>query len=46
MGGVTATDLFCGGGGSATGALDVGIDVKIAANHWDKATHRINERNQ
>lgn len=44
MGGVTATDLFCGGGGSATGALDVGIEVKIAANHWDKAieTHALN----
>lgn len=41
---ITATDLFCGGGGSATGAIDAGIDVKIAANHWDKAieTHALN----
>ena len=44
---ITATDLFCGGGGSATGALDVGIEVKIAANHWDKAieTHALNHPN-
>jgi len=35
---LTVTDLFCGGGGSSTGAVQVpGIEIKIAANHWDLA---------
>ncbi|WP_312855810.1 DNA cytosine methyltransferase [Nocardioides stalactiti] len=32
------TDLFCGGGGSSTGMIAVpGIQVRMAANHWDLA---------
>jgi len=34
---LTMTDLFCGAGGSSTGAVDAGIDVRIAANHWNLA---------
>jgi len=35
---LTVTDLFCGGGGSSTGAIQVpGIEIRIAANHWDLA---------
>lgn len=31
---LTMTDLFCGGGGSSTGAIAVpGIEIRIAANH-------------
>jgi len=44
-GNLTMIDLFCGGGGSTTGAFMVpGIDVRIAANHWDLAieTHNTN----
>lgn len=35
---LTMTDMFCGAGGSSTGAtmLD-GISVRTALNHWDKA---------
>jgi DNA (cytosine-5)-methyltransferase 1 len=39
------TDLFCGAGGSSTGAVAVGgVDVRLAANHWDRAieTHNAN----
>lgn len=42
---LTLTDLFCGAGGSSTGAISVpGISVRMAANHWDKAieTHNAN----
>lgn len=42
---VTMTDLFCGAGGSSTGALAVpGVSVRIAANHWPLAieTHNTN----
>lgn len=43
---LTLTDLFCGAGGSSTGATMLGdaIDVRLAANHWDKAieTHSHN----
>lgn len=35
---LTATDLFCGGGGSSTGMIAVpGVEVRMAANHWDLA---------
>ena len=35
---LTITDLFCGGGGSSTGAIQIpGVVVKIAANHWQLA---------
>jgi DNA (cytosine-5)-methyltransferase 1 len=39
------TDLFCGAGGSSTGAIQVpGVTVKMAANHWRLAveTHNTN----
>lgn len=39
------TDLFCGAGGSSTGAIEVpGVVVKMAANHWALAieTHNTN----
>ncbi|QIG61469.1 DNA methyltransferase [Mycobacterium phage BodEinwohner17] len=42
---LTLTDLFCGAGGSSTGATMVdGIEVKCAANHWQLAvdTHAEN----
>lgn len=35
---LTVTDLFCGGGGSSTGLMQIaGFEIKIAANHWDLA---------
>ena len=42
---LTMTDLFCGAGGSSTGAVQVpGVTVRIAANHWDLAVavHNLN----
>lgn len=42
---LTVTDLFCGAGGSSTGAAEVpGVIVRIAANHWRLAveTHNTN----
>jgi DNA (cytosine-5)-methyltransferase 1 len=39
------TDLFCGAGGSSTGAVQVpGVTVRMAANHWRLAveTHNTN----
>lgn len=42
---LTMTDLFCGAGGSSTGAIEApGVTVRLAANHWDKAieTHNAN----
>lgn len=42
---LTMTDLFCGAGGSSTGAVSVpGVQVRLAANHWDRAieTHNAN----
>lgn len=43
--GVTVTDLFCGAGGSSTGAEQIpGVRVTMAANHWRLAidTHQAN----
>lgn len=35
---LTITDLFCGAGGSSTGAMQVpDVSVRIAANHWQLA---------
>lgn len=34
---VTATDLFCGAGGSSFGAEQAGLTLKMAANHWQTA---------
>jgi DNA (cytosine-5)-methyltransferase 1 len=42
---LTLTDLFCGAGGSSTGAADVaGVQVRIAADHWELAvqSHQLN----
>lgn len=35
---ITVTDLFAGAGGSSTGAVQVpGVELRIAANHWQTA---------
>jgi DNA (cytosine-5)-methyltransferase 1 len=34
---ITATDLFCGAGGSSLGARDAGVELRMAANHWERA---------
>lgn len=41
---VTAVDFFCGAGGSSTGMVKAGVDVRYAANHWALAieTHNTN----
>ncbi|QMU19027.1 DNA cytosine methyltransferase [Gordonia rubripertincta] len=42
---LTLTDLFCGAGGSSTGAVGVpGVTIRIASNHWNLAveTHNSN----
>lgn len=42
---LTITDLFCGAGGSSTGATAIpGVEVRIASNHWPLAveTHAAN----
>jgi DNA (cytosine-5)-methyltransferase 1 len=42
---LTLTDLFCGAGGSSSGAIQVpGVSVRMAANHWKLAveTHNTN----
>lgn len=41
---ITATDLFCGAGGSSSGLVAAGIEVKMAVNHWQLAieTHATN----
>ena len=42
---LTLTDLFCGAGGSSTGAAQVpGVTVRVASNHWKLAveTHNTN----
>ena len=40
---LTMTDLFCGAGGSSTGAVTAGVQVRIAANHWKLAVQSHNE---
>ncbi len=41
---LTFTDIFCGAGGSSTGLVAAGFDLKLAANHWQRAveTHAAN----
>lgn len=41
---LTATDQFCGAGGSSVGAVAAGLEVKLALNHWPLAvrTHNTN----
>lgn len=34
---LTATDLFCGAGGSSLGAAWAGVELQMAANHWTTA---------
>lgn len=43
---LTATDIFCGAGGSSIGLTAAGFELKLAANHWDRAiaTHSANFR--
>jgi DNA (cytosine-5)-methyltransferase 1 len=52
MGGVvmslTLTDMFCGAGGSSTGAIAVpGVELRVASKHWQLAieTHNTNHQN-
>lgn len=44
---ITVTDMFCGAGGSSTGAVRAGATVKLAMNHWARAveTHNTNHPN-
>ena len=37
-------DWFCGMGGSSSGLVEAGIEIKVAANHWARAieTHAAN----
>ncbi len=44
MTGLDALDLFCGAGGSSTGLVGAGVNVLLAANHWDLAVkvHQLN----
>ena len=41
---ITVTDMFCGAGGSTTGAVMAGAEAKLALNHWKRAieTHNTN----
>lgn len=41
---ITATDQFCGAGGSSLGATKAGVEVRLAMNHWKLAiaTHNTN----
>ncbi|MGP4114627.1 DNA cytosine methyltransferase [Streptomyces sp. 4N509B] len=43
---LTFTDIFCGAGGSSTGLVAAGYELKLAANHWKTAieTHAANHR--
>lgn len=43
---LTFTDIFCGAGGSSIGLAAAGFELKLAANHWDRAieTHSANFR--
>ncbi|WP_344455826.1 DNA cytosine methyltransferase [Actinocorallia aurantiaca] len=41
---LTFVDLFCGAGGSSLGLTSAGLELKLAANHWERAiaTHAAN----
>jgi DNA (cytosine-5)-methyltransferase 1 len=43
---LTFTDVFCGAGGSSIGLSEAGFELRLAANHWDRAieTHSANFR--
>lgn len=42
--GLTATDMFCGAGGSSIGAAFAGVNLRLGLNHWSRAieTHAAN----
>jgi hypothetical protein len=44
--GLTFTDIFCGAGGSSIGLTAAGLELTLAANHWQRAieTHAANFR--
>jgi DNA (cytosine-5)-methyltransferase 1 len=44
---ISFTDIFCGAGGSSTGLVEAGFELKLAANHWPRAieTHALNHPN-
>lgn len=44
---ITLTDMFCGAGGTSTGAVAAGVKVNLAINHWKRAieTHNQNHPN-
>lgn len=41
---LTFTDIFCGAGGSSSGLVAAGLELRLAANHWARAieTHAAN----
>lgn len=41
---LTFTDIFCGAGGTSTGMVEAGFELKLGANHWPRAieTHALN----
>lgn len=43
---LTFVDIFCGAGGSSTGLVAAGFELRLAANHWKTAieTHAANHR--
>lgn len=43
---LTFTDIFCGAGGSSIGLSGAGMELRLAANHWERAieTHSANFR--
>lgn len=43
----TATDMFCGAGGSSIGAEKAGVELRLGLNHWTQAieTHAANFQN-
>jgi DNA (cytosine-5)-methyltransferase 1 len=44
---LTLTDLFCGAGGSSTGAVQIpGVEVRVASNHWQLAIETHNSNHQ
>ena len=42
---ITATDQFCGAGGSTSGAKLAGVEVKMALNHWGLVAKKLNMEN-
>ena len=44
---LTLTDMFCGAGGSSTGAIAVpNVEVRVASNHWQLAIDTHNSNHQ